>query len=49
MQHDIEDAADWAVKEGVADGERLAILGASFGGYCAVKKVCQKLKNTKLS
>lgn len=36
MQHDIEDAARWAISNRVADAGRLAILGASFGGYSAL-------------
>eukprot|EP00929_Paragymnodinium_shiwhaense_P084163 TRINITY_DN44990_c0_g1_i2.p1 TRINITY_DN44990_c0_g1~~TRINITY_DN44990_c0_g1_i2.p1 ORF type:complete len:742 (+),score=54.70 TRINITY_DN44990_c0_g1_i2:62-2227(+) len=36
MQHDIEDAARWAVAKGIADPARLAIVGASFGGYAAL-------------
>lgn len=35
-QHDVEDAAGWAVSMGIADASRLAILGASFGGYAAL-------------
>ena len=33
VQDDIEDAADWAVREGHGDRSRLAILGDSFGGF----------------
>ncbi len=36
-QEDIIDATYWAVKEGIADKERLAIFGASFGGYSALQ------------
>lgn len=36
MQYDIEDAARWAVKENIADPARLAMLGASFGGYATL-------------
>ena len=33
VQEDIEDAADWAVREGHGDRSRLALLGDSFGGF----------------
>lgn len=36
IQRDIAEAAHWAVKQGYADGERLCIYGASFGGYSAL-------------
>jgi dipeptidyl aminopeptidase/acylaminoacyl peptidase len=36
MQEDIEDAGDWAVKEGYADPDRICLSGASYGGYAAL-------------
>ena len=33
---DVADAAQWAIVEGYADGERIAIYGGSFGGYAAL-------------
>jgi len=36
-QEDIIDATYWAVNEGIADRDRLAIFGASFGGYSALQ------------
>lgn len=36
MQHDITDAARWAIKEGIADSRRIAIRGSSYGGYAAL-------------
>lgn len=36
IQDDIEDAARWAVAAGVADPKRMAIVGASYGGYSAL-------------
>lgn len=33
MQDDIEDATRWAIKAGIADPKRVAIMGGSFGGY----------------
>ena len=36
MQDDLVDAVEWAVAEGIADPERVAILGASYGGYAVL-------------
>jgi dipeptidyl aminopeptidase/acylaminoacyl peptidase len=36
MQDDLLDAVAWAVKEDLADAKRVAILGASYGGYAAL-------------
>jgi dipeptidyl aminopeptidase/acylaminoacyl peptidase len=36
MQDDLHDAVAWAVREGVADPERVAIMGGSYGGYAAL-------------
>ncbi|MDE2512203.1 MAG: S9 family peptidase, partial [Elusimicrobia bacterium] len=36
MQHDLTDAAKWAVENGIADPKRLAIYGGSYGGYAAL-------------
>ncbi|QRO00997.1 S9 family peptidase [Archangium violaceum] len=36
MQDDLVDAVDWAVREGYADPERVAIYGFSYGGYAAL-------------
>ena len=36
MQNDVLDSVAWAVREGVADPERIAIMGASYGGYAAL-------------
>ena len=33
VQDDVEDAAEWAVREGYADPSRLAAYGDSFGGF----------------
>jgi dipeptidyl aminopeptidase/acylaminoacyl peptidase len=35
MQNDIADGARWAVAQGIADGSRICIAGASYGGYSA--------------
>lgn len=36
MTDDLVDAVDWAVKEGFADPNRVAIFGFSYGGYAAL-------------
>lgn len=36
MQDDITDGVKWAIKEGIADPDRIAIYGASYGGYAAM-------------
>lgn len=36
MIDDITDGARWAVSQGIADGKRLCIFGASYGGYAAL-------------
>ena len=33
VQDDVEDAAEWAMREGYADPSRLAVFGDSFGGF----------------
>ncbi|MEA2721700.1 MAG: hypothetical protein QOJ39_3564, partial [Candidatus Eremiobacteraeota bacterium] len=36
MRTDLLDAKDWLVGEGVADAARVAIMGASYGGYATL-------------
>ena len=36
MHDDLLDAVDWAVKEGIADASRVAIMGGSYGGYATL-------------
>ena len=36
MHQDLLDAAGWAVKEGIADPARVAIMGGSYGGYATL-------------
>jgi len=42
MQDDLTDATRWAVKEGVADANRMCIYGASYGGYAALMGVAKE-------
>ena len=36
MHDDLIDAVDWPIAEGIADPKRIAIMGASYGGYAAL-------------
>jgi dipeptidyl aminopeptidase/acylaminoacyl peptidase len=36
MHDDLIDAVNWAVSEGIADGQRVAIMGGSYGGYATL-------------
>ena len=36
MQDDVEDGTRWLIDEGVADPERICIVGAGYGGYVAL-------------
>jgi dipeptidyl aminopeptidase/acylaminoacyl peptidase len=39
MQHDLSDSVKWAVAHGIADPERIGIMGASYGGYATLAGV----------
>jgi dipeptidyl aminopeptidase/acylaminoacyl peptidase len=36
MQDDVTDGAKWAIEQGIADGKRICIAGASYGGYATL-------------
>ena len=36
MHDDLIDAVDWAVKEGIAQKDKVAIMGGSYGGYATL-------------
>lgn len=36
MQEDLLDGLDWLIDEGIADADRVCVVGASFGGYSAL-------------
>ncbi|PQO36529.1 S9 family peptidase [Blastopirellula marina] len=36
MHDDLLDAVDWAVAEGIADPDKIAIMGGSYGGYATL-------------
>jgi dipeptidyl aminopeptidase/acylaminoacyl peptidase len=37
MIHDVEDGIRWAIAEGIADPDRIAMVGTSYGGYAALR------------
>jgi dipeptidyl aminopeptidase/acylaminoacyl peptidase len=39
MQDDLTDAVKWAIEQGIADPKRVAIYGASYGGYATLAGV----------
>jgi len=39
MHDDLIDAVDWAIQQGYADPEKVAIMGSSYGGYAALAGV----------
>ncbi|MEN8006159.1 MAG: S9 family peptidase [Candidatus Krumholzibacteriota bacterium] len=39
MQHDVTDAVEWLIAEGVADPARVGIFGGSYGGYATLAGV----------
>ena len=39
MQDDLTDGVKWAIEQGIADPARVAIYGASYGGYAALMGV----------
>jgi dipeptidyl aminopeptidase/acylaminoacyl peptidase len=41
MQDDLADATRWAITEGVADGKRICVVGASYGAYAALMAVAK--------
>ncbi|WP_412061625.1 S9 family peptidase [Rubrivirga sp. IMCC45206] len=36
MQHDLTDGARWLIDEGIADPDRVGIMGGSYGGYATL-------------
>jgi dipeptidyl aminopeptidase/acylaminoacyl peptidase len=39
MQHDVTDAVQWLIDEGIADPAKVAIFGGSYGGYATLAGV----------
>ncbi len=42
MQDDVTDATRWAIDEGIADPDRICIVGGSYGGYAALMGVIKQ-------
>ncbi len=42
LQDDIAEAVEWAVQSGVADRDRIGLLGASFGGYSVLMQLIRR-------
>ena len=42
MVDDMTDAVDWAIREGIADKDRICTYGASYGGYAALQTVVRE-------
>ena len=42
MQDDITDATHWAIREGVADPNRICLYGSSYGGYASLMGVAKE-------
>jgi dipeptidyl aminopeptidase/acylaminoacyl peptidase len=36
MQDDLIDAVNWSIKQGIADPQKIAIMGGSYGGYATL-------------
>ncbi|WP_440903059.1 alpha/beta hydrolase family protein [Catenovulum sp. SX2] len=36
MQDDVEDGTRWLIKQGIADPQKICIVGSSYGGYAAL-------------
>lgn len=47
MIDDHEDAAKWAIEQGIADPERICISGASYGGYATLMSLARFPKTFK--
>jgi dipeptidyl aminopeptidase/acylaminoacyl peptidase len=39
MQHDLSDGVKWMTAQGIADADRVCIVGASYGGYATLAGV----------
>jgi len=41
MQNDVEDGTRWLIAEGIADPDRICVVGASYGGYAALMEAAR--------
>ena len=44
MQDDLTDATQWAIAQGLADPERICIMGGSYGGYASLMGLIREPK-----
>lgn len=49
MIDDINDGAKWMIEEGIADPNRMCIVGGSYGGYAALQSVVEEQSLYKCS
>lgn len=42
MQHDVTDAVNWAVEQGLADPKRVCAAGASYGGFATLMALARE-------
>ena len=42
LQKDIAEGAQWAIDQGIADPQRIAVFGGSFGGFSVMAQLIQK-------
>jgi len=42
LQKDIAEAVSWAIDNGIADPQRVAVMGASFGGFATLMQLIQQ-------
>jgi dipeptidyl aminopeptidase/acylaminoacyl peptidase len=42
MQKDLAEGVQWAIDQGIADPQRLAVMGGSFGGFSTLAQLIQK-------
>jgi dipeptidyl aminopeptidase/acylaminoacyl peptidase len=42
MQKDMAEGVQWAIDQGIADPQRLAVMGGSFGGFSTLAQLIQK-------
>ncbi len=41
MQNDVEDGTRWLIEEGIANPDRICVVGASYGGYAALMEAAR--------
>ena len=44
IQDDITDGTKWAIREGIADPEKIGLYGFGFGGYCSLEGAIREPK-----